>query len=398
MPSLLNVLIGEYRVVELLGAGGMGQVYQAVHTHLGRVIAIKVLSPELADGPALKRFYSEAAIQGSLKHPGVAEYLGFYEYQGRPCILMEYVDGETLAAVIQRRGSLPVEEALGIVREIALVAAQFHAQGVVHRDLKTSNVKITTGNRIKVLDFGIARHQRSDRTTRVGAVIGTPETLAPEQIRGQPADKATDVWQIGILFYELLTGKLPFQGSNTHETWGQVLTGDFAPASLWQSAVPPELDRIVAKCLQKDMAQRYQSGAELYEALCQWRTPAHRGLVWPAPRVLAAIALVVLLLACLGVWIAWRSGGSSTTPLSESDPSRAAAAAARSVTVDSANGPAQVFQDGKLLGTTPVQLQAGAGETVKLTLRREGYEDMQVQFDAGERRSYTFAMEPRKEH
>ena len=103
MASLLNALIGEYRVIESLGAGGMGEVYKAVHTHLGRVIAIKVLSPDLADGSALQRFYSEADIQASLNHPGVAQYLGFYEYQGRPCILMEYVDGETLSATIRRR-------------------------------------------------------------------------------------------------------------------------------------------------------------------------------------------------------------------------------------------------------------------------------------------------------
>src|ERR1700681_2492621 len=112
--SLLNALIGEYRLGERLGAGGMGEVYKGVHIHLGRVIAVKILSPELADGPALQRFYAEADIQASLRHPGVAEYLGFYEYQGRPCILMEFVDGETLGSVIWRRGALPPAEAAAI--------------------------------------------------------------------------------------------------------------------------------------------------------------------------------------------------------------------------------------------------------------------------------------------
>ena len=179
MASLLNASIGEYRVVESLGAGGMGEVYKAVHTHLDRVIAIKALLPGLADGPSLQRFYGEAGIQASLRHPGVAEYLGFYEYQGRPCILMEYVDGETLAAIIRRRGALP-PEAAPTLREIASVAAHFHAQGVVHRDLKSNNVKINSAGRVKILDFGIARQERQDRMTQVGAVIGTPEVLAPE--------------------------------------------------------------------------------------------------------------------------------------------------------------------------------------------------------------------------
>ena len=139
--SLVNALIGEYRLVEPLGAGGMGEVYKGVHQHLGRVIAVNILSPELADGPAIRRFYGEAKIQASLRHPGVAEYLGFYEYQGRPCILMEYVDGETLAAFIRRRAPIPPAEAAAIVREISAVAGHFHSLELVHRDLKTGNVK-----------------------------------------------------------------------------------------------------------------------------------------------------------------------------------------------------------------------------------------------------------------
>src|SRR6266849_9582011 len=151
MASLLNALIGEYRVTELLGAGGMGEVYKATHTHLGRVIAIKVLSAGGSDPAAVQRFYSEANIQASLRHPGVAEYLGFYEYQGRPCIRMEYVDGETLSCILERRGALPTEEALSIARAMTAVVAHFHRQGVLHRDIKSSNVKISSDGAVKVL-------------------------------------------------------------------------------------------------------------------------------------------------------------------------------------------------------------------------------------------------------
>src|SRR5271168_5392656 len=121
MSSLLNVLIGEYRVTELLGAGGMGEVYKATHTHFGRVIAVKVLTSGGSDPGTIKRFYGEANIQASLRHPGVAEYLGFYEYQGRPCILMEYVDGLTLYSILERRGAIPAKEVLKIARAIAAV-------------------------------------------------------------------------------------------------------------------------------------------------------------------------------------------------------------------------------------------------------------------------------------
>src|SRR5262249_3575969 len=150
---------------------------------LGRVIAIKMLSAGEAAFDTVRRFYSEASIQASLRHPGVAEYLGFYEYQGRPCILMEYVDGDTLSDILQRRGALLSREALGIARAVAAVVEHFHRQGVLHRDIKSSNVKINSAGAVKVLDFGIARLQTAKNLTRTGMVVGTPGILAPEQVR-----------------------------------------------------------------------------------------------------------------------------------------------------------------------------------------------------------------------
>lgn len=401
MGSLTNALIGEYRVVGSLGAGGMGEVYQAVHTHLGRVIAIKVLSPDLADGPALQRFYSEANIQASLKHPGVAEYLGFYEYQGRPCILMEYVDGDTLAEIIRRRGSLPPEEAVGILRSIASVLAHFHAQGVVHRDLKASNVKITTAGQVKILDFGIARHQRSDRMTHVGAVVGTTEALAPEQVRGEAVVPATDIWQLGVMFYEMLTGQSPFHAGSAVATYARILAAEFVPP-----AAPPELQRIVARCLQKDPARRFASGAELYQALGGGSESP------PAPPVksknrmrllVAAAAAVVLVVAAL---VAFRNGGdqqvseivvTAPTPAPTSTPVPTPQPAdTKAIVVDTVDGLAQVYREGQLVGTTPYPVRARTGEKVNLTLRREGFADMPVQFEAAEPHIYTYTLEPLK--
>jgi serine/threonine-protein kinase len=428
MASLLNALIGEYRVVESLGAGGMGEVYKAVHTHLGRVIAIKVLSPGLTGSPALARFYEEANIQARLKHPGVAEYFGFYEYQGRPCILMEYVDGETLASTIRKRGPLPVAEAVRIAREIAAVAAHFHAGGLVHRDLKANNVKIDSAGRVRILDFGIARYQCSDRMTRVGAVIGTPGALAPEQVRGEPATEATDVWQLGVLFYELLTGRPAFQTSKTYELYARIMAAEFAPLAQWRPDIPGGLEEIVARCLQKNPARRYPSAAELHSALCAWEAKLGRPPAIPEVRRKAAalagairgtvlsraatmdrskVATVVLyallvaaLLAGLVTVIRDRSPElPAPPPVDTTHVSRPAAAPdLKTVTVDTVDGTAQVLVAGKPAGTTPFRVQARTGERIELVLRRAGCKDLPVQFDVTERHDYTYTLQRLKEY
>jgi len=391
-------LIGEYRLVEPLGAGGMGEVYKGVHIHLGRVIAVKILSPDLADGPALQRFYAEADIQASLRQPGVAEYLGFYEYQGRPCILMEFVDGETLAAMIRRRGPLPPGEAAAIVRDIAAVTGRFHALGVVHRDLKTSNVKINSAGQVKILDFGIARHQRSDRMTRAGAVIGTTEILAPEQVKGEEAGLGTDVWQIGVMFFELLTGRMPFEASSTAELYARILAAQYPPLEQLQPAAPPALRKIVTRCLEKDAAKRYASGSTLYDALSNWESGTRTQIDRRRVALVAGGAVAALLLITGGILAVRHTGGDGPDKTTESGKTTETPPLtdARAITVDAADGVAQVFRDGKLVGTTPFLVRAQAGESVNLVLKRQGYDDRAVQFDATERKTYTFTLDAKE--
>ena len=410
MASLLNALIGEYRIVESLGAGGMGEVYKAVHTHLGRTIAIKVLSPALTDGPALARFYGEANIQARLKHPGVAEYLGFYEFQGRPCILMEYVDGETLASTIRRRGPLSAAEAVRVAREITAIVTHFHDEGLVHRDLKANNIKIDAAGRVRILDFGIARYQCSNRLTRIGAVIGTPEALSPEQVRGETATQATDVWQLGVMFYELLTGKAAFPASNTVDLYASILAADYPPVGIGG------LDEIVVRCLQKNPAKRYRSAAELHAALCAWEAKQRSGAGSPRaagcpparPRVrLSREVRRMVLLSALSVAllsavmaIPRRAAPEPPKPPAETAkiaPPSAPAPDLKTVTVDTADGAAQVFVSGKLVGNTPFQVRARAGERIELVLRRAGFRDLPVQFEVTERRDYTYTLQPLKE-
>ena len=398
MASLVNELVGEYLVSELLGSGGMGEVYKATHQHLGRLIAIKVLLPGQTDGNTVRRFYGEASIQASLRHPGIAEYLGFYEFQGRPCILMEYVNGETLSAILARRGPFAPKEAVVILRAVVDVVAHFHGLGVVHRDIKSSNIKINSEGDVKVLDFGIARFQSTTYTT-AGMVIGTPAVLAPEQVRGQIATKATDVWQLGVLAYEMLTGRMPFEASSVTELWALILNADFTPVARLHPGVPPRLEKIVHRCLQKDPTKRFASGKELQAALDEVEgkpssLPAESpsAKVHAPYRLIAACVLVVILGVVVGVAGFHSNAGSS--PGAAPQASLAASTDLRTVVVDTSNGSAEVFREGQLVGNTPYELHTKDGEKVDLLLRRDGYKDIPVQFEVTERKMYTYTMEP----
>ena len=389
MASLASALIGEYRVTELLGAGGMGEVYKATHTHFGRVIAIKVLSAGGTDPSTVRRFYSEASIQASLRHPGVAEYLGFYEYQGRPCILMEYVDGETLSSILERRGALPAEEALRVARALAAVVAHFHTNGVLHRDIKSSNVKINSDGSMKVLDFGIARLQTAKNLTRTGMIVGTPGVLAPEQVRGETITPATDVWQLGVLMYEMLTGRLPFDADNTPELYAKILNAKFEPISNLQPSLPVDFEKVVNRCLQKDPNKRFASGGELSASLValelekrapavEARTPVARQVILRRAGAFVGGAIVLIAIAVLGLRIWQQESASACVEASSTEGAASSEMGTVIMRIGDAKGEAQVYCNGKHIGLTPFTLHARIGDKVNLTLRREGYKDLAV--------------------
>ena len=191
--TLLGLQIADYQLVEFLGAGGMGEVYRAVDTRSNRSVAVKVLHKTRGNATFVERFRNEARIQADLKHPSIVTLYDFIEYEGRLCMIMEYIDGLSLDARIHQTGRLPVAEALRIFQPIVEALDYTHRKGVIHRDIKPHNVKISQRGEVKLMDFGIAKGKSSPGLTAVGTVIGTPEYLSPEQLRGKLADPRSDV-------------------------------------------------------------------------------------------------------------------------------------------------------------------------------------------------------------
>jgi len=263
MPSLLNAAIGDYRLVDFLGAGGMGEVYRGVHSKIGRVVAIKVLTGIHRHTAAVERFLNEARIQARLQHRHIATLYDFLEFQGQPCIIMEYVDGQTLFERLQACGYLPLAEAIAVFQAVVEAISYIHEQQIVHRDIKSTNIKVNTAGEVKLLDFGIAKAVFSQNLTVTGNVVGTLQYLSPEQIQGKAADARSDIWSLGILLYEMVTGQCPFKPQDSAELLLQVSHAEYTPPSAVRSALPRGVEAIISRCLEKNPFHRYPSAQAL---------------------------------------------------------------------------------------------------------------------------------------
>jgi eukaryotic-like serine/threonine-protein kinase len=259
---------GSYEIVAPIGAGGMGEVYQAHDTKLGRDVAIKVLPEAFAhDAERLSRFQREAKMLAALNHPNIATIYGLEQSDGIHYLVMELVPGETLAERI-RAGTVSIHEALEIGAQIAEALEAAHEKGVIHRDLKPANVKVTPEGRVKLLDFGLAKAFADDGDmdlsnaptltslgTEEGKILGTPGYMSPEQVRGKSVDKRTDIWAFGCVLYELLIGHQAFRGETLSDAIAAVLVRE----PNWQalpSAIPPKIRELLRRSLQKDPKRR----------------------------------------------------------------------------------------------------------------------------------------------
>jgi serine/threonine protein kinase len=263
--------LGNYRLIDRLGAGGMGEVWRAEDTRLQRLVAIKILSERIANDPEWKaRFLREARTIAQLNHPNIATIYSIEQDAGKLFIAMELVEGESLAAVLSR-GALPPADAVRIFKQVAEALAEAHDKGIVHRDIKPDNILV--GKRaIKVLDFGIAKQITTAATstptlTQAGLIVGTPFYMSPEQALGRPVDARSDLFSLGVVLYEALAGKRPFEGESVTETMMNIIMQEQVDLATIAPKVPASLAEIVARSLQKKPERRFGSAGELVDAL-----------------------------------------------------------------------------------------------------------------------------------
>lgn len=449
-----NQTVGDYRIDGFLGAGGMGEVYRGVHLQLSRIAAIKVLRNINADSSLTQRFHNEARLQSNLHHPNIATLYDFKDIDGNLCIFMEYIDGESLEDLIKRR-FFAVEDALLAFQKICEAIAFIHQNGVLHRDIKSQNIKLNSAGTIKLLDFGIAKDAESQKLTKTGGVIGTPSYIAPEQLDGKAADVQTDIWALGVLLYEMLTGDQPFKADTMGGLCLRIQCAEFDPPEAANPAVPRETSQIVRRCLEKDRTRRYQSVEEITRDTARVLNDKYQTSVLPfgnfsrtfesspsetrladnydddfedrsyspesKPRknLFAAVAVgsvfaVLFVFGLIGIALWAMSGsddgemgnlvkeGNSPVLIStdKQTPDKGISTATSSenggtqeVKIDVVEGTAKVLRDGAVIGETPFTLNGKKGETVKLTLRREGYQDREAVFQISSgKKTYTFTL------
>jgi eukaryotic-like serine/threonine-protein kinase len=262
--TLINMLFdGRYRIVRKLGSGGMADVYLAEDEELGRRIAIKILNDRHAnDEQFVERFRREAKNAAGLSHPNIVAIYDRGEAEGTYYIAMEYLDGRNLKELVVARGPLPIPDAIDATRQVLAALRFAHRKGVVHRDIKPHNVMADADGRLKVTDFGIARAGVS-QMTEAGSIIGTAQYLSPEQARGAPVDQRSDLYSIGVVLYEMLTGKTPFSGESPVEIAMKHLSDPPRPPSLARPDISPDLDMVVLRALAKNPDDRFQTAEEM---------------------------------------------------------------------------------------------------------------------------------------
>jgi len=271
---MIGRTVSHYRVVGKLGVGGMGVVYDAEDERLPRRVALKFLSEELADDPdATRRLRREAETIALLNHPNICTIYDVDSHEGRPFIAMERLDGTTLKVYMARK-TLETPEIAGIASQIADALSVAHGKGVIHRDIKPGNIFIGEQGHVKVLDFGLARRlpppdaeTGMEGSTIPGRPLGTASYMAPERILQLPLDARSDLFSLGVVIYEMATGRLPFTGASTGETVTNILDKDPTPLTELSPDRPKKLERIVARLLMKQAARRYQSAADLRDEL-----------------------------------------------------------------------------------------------------------------------------------
>jgi hypothetical protein len=283
---MIGEILEHYRVIELVGRGGMGAVYRAVDINLDRTVAVKVLNTDLQNDPEfVERFRHEARVQAALNHPNIATLFDFFIRNGAPVAVMEFIEGETLQSMIKRRGPVPAHVSLPIFKQALQGVAAGHRRKIIHRDLKPANLMIDPEGNVKVTDFGIAKLQNSTGLTLVSTRIGTSYYMAPEQILGRNVDARTDIYAMGITLYEMLSGQTPFRATTQYEIENAHVNQVPPPPTIHYPHIPPAAVDAVLRALAKEPAQRFASAEEFMQALPELNGVPYVGKSVAAPAV-----------------------------------------------------------------------------------------------------------------
>src|SRR6266446_7705320 len=302
-----GVLAGRYEILQLLGRGGMGAVYKARDTELDRIVALKLIRPELAKNPEiLRRFKQELILARQVTHKNVIRIFDLGQSEGIKFITMDFVQGQNLRELLLERGKFPAEQAARVMLQICRALEAAHTEGVIHRDLKPQNVMLSPDGRVYVMDFGIARSAYLPGMTQTGALIGTPEYMSPEQARGEKLTERSDLFSLGVIFYELLTGQSPYPADAPLGTLWKRLQEKPKPPVDVDSTIPKPLNDIVMKALEVEPEDRWARAREMAQQLEIWLGPSADSstIFLPAPRIAAYLkwasaALAILLVAAV---------------------------------------------------------------------------------------------------
>ncbi len=333
VPERIGRTISHYRILQKIGEGGMGLVYKAEDTKLHRTVALKFLRPEALESEALKaRFLHEAEAAAALDHPNICTVYEIDEADGETFLAMAYIEGESLSRKAGKR-PLPMAEVLDLAIQTAEGLHAAHKKGIVHRDIKSGNIMVDLEGRAKILDFGLAHLAGHTKITKTGASLGTPAYMSPEQVKGEATDHRTDIWSLGVVLYEMITGQLPFRGDTQEAVSHSIVYQAPEPLTAMRSGVPVELDRIVDKLLAKETGARYQHVEDVVVDLRALRrkldsapgqgklfvtpvegAPASEPVPAPQPSEqpttrwrwwMWIAAAMLLVIAALGMWLLW---------------------------------------------------------------------------------------------
>ena len=387
--------VAGYRLAERIGSGGMGEVYKAYNHSLNRYAAVKILSQiNFSD-----RFRNEAYIQSSINHPNIARLYEFTQLGDKQCIVMEYVEGESLDTLLHRKGKFSNEETENILRQIVDALSYLHKKDIMHRDIKPQNFKVQPDGTVKMLDFGIAKHKYSPKLTQVGFVVGTMEYLAPEQFQQQEGMKS-DIWALAVMTYELLTGYMPFESTNPVALQTKIRKGNFTNPRILIPDISDKLLNIIDKSLKVNPAQRISAaGIETLLGKKRITTISRIGsLKLPSQRVLLIMLSVIVILAASFLITRSDTVKSTDIPPVTDNPADSQVSKENIKTAVADNkgkvlintpgiSDAEIISDNGEKKSLPYSVEGNEGDRFQFTIHANGYQDKKIEVQITPRRS-----------